>query len=104
MYVGLELPGLFKNVSMLSPALTGPLYYFEPYFSSRKRPDPNLRIWMSAGTYEGSIYRDAQTMEAYFRRIDIPIQTVYLHQRHSFGAWRESAADMLLYFFPSKLK
>jgi pimeloyl-ACP methyl ester carboxylesterase len=59
MYVGLELPGLFKNVSMLSPALTGPLYYFEPYFSSRKRPDPNLRIWMSAGTYEGSIYRDA---------------------------------------------
>lgn len=102
MYVGLELPELFKNVSMLSPTLTGPLYYFEPYFSRRKSPDPNLRIWMSAGTYEGSIYRDAQTIEAYLRSIDLPIRTVYLHQGHSFGAWRESAAEMLLYFFPSK--
>jgi enterochelin esterase-like enzyme len=104
MYVGLELPGLFKNLSMLSPSFTGPLYYFEPYFSGRKRPDPNLRIWMSAGTYEGSIYRDAQTMEAYLRSVDISIRTVYLHEGHSFGAWREGAAEMLLYFFPSKLQ
>jgi enterochelin esterase family protein len=101
MYVGLELPDLFKKLSMLSPSFIGPLYYFEPYFSGRKRPDRKLSIWMSAGTYEGSIYRDAQSMEAYCRSTDIPIKTVYTHQGHSFGAWRESAAEMLLYFFPS---
>jgi len=82
------------------PSFSGPVYYFEPYFSGRKHPDPNLKIWMSAGTYEESIYRDAQTMEAYFKRVDIPIKAVYLHEGHSFGAWREGAAQMVLHFFP----
>ena len=103
LYAGLELPGYFSNLALLSPSLSGPVYYLEPYFSGRKRPDSKLRLWMSAGTYEGSIYRDAMTMEEYFSSLDIPIKAVYLHQGHSFGAWRESAEEMLLHFFPSPL-
>jgi enterochelin esterase-like enzyme len=103
LYAGLELPGYFSNLALLSPSLSGPVYYFEPYFRGRKRPDSKLRLWMSAGTYEGYIYRDALTMEEYFTRLDIPIKAVYLHQGHSFGAWRESAEEMLLHFFPSPL-
>jgi enterochelin esterase family protein len=101
LYAGLELPGLFSNLALLSPSLSGPVYYFEPYFSGRQRPDPKSRIWMSAGTYEGYIYRDAQVLEAYFKKVEIPVRAVYLHQGHSFGAWRESTEEMLLHFFPS---
>jgi len=98
-YVGMELPDLFDNLAMLSPSFN-PLSYFEPYLSGRKRPHPKLKIWMSAGTYEGSIYQDAQMLDAYFKSVNIPIKTVYVHQGHSFGAWRECAVEMLPYFFP----
>lgn len=99
-YAGLEMPELFGNLAMLSPSFTGPIYFWEPYFSGRIRPGANLRVWMSAGTYEGYIHRDAQTMQSYFRRAGIPTRAIYLHQGHSFGAWRESAASMLRHFFP----
>ncbi|MDP9348654.1 MAG: alpha/beta hydrolase-fold protein [Gemmatimonadota bacterium] len=97
-YVGLELPELFGNLAMLSPSFSGPVYYWEPYFGGRKRPAPHLRVWMSAGTYEGYIHRDAQTMQAYFERVGIPTRAVYVHQGHSFGAWREGAVQMLRHF------
>jgi len=103
LYAGLELPDYFGNLALLSASLSGPVYYLEPYFSGRKRPDSKMRIWMSAGTYEGYIYRDAQAMEAYFKGVGIPITATYLHQGHSFGAWRESAEEVLLHFFPSPL-
>jgi enterochelin esterase-like enzyme len=102
LYTGLELPGLFRNLGMLSPSFDGPAYYYEPYFSGRKRPDPNLRVWLSAGTYEGSIHRDAQTMEVYFKKVGAKMKFVYVHQGHSFGAWRNLTPDMLKYFFVSK--
>jgi enterochelin esterase-like enzyme len=102
LHTGLELPHLFSNLGMLSPAFDGPAYYYEPYFSGRKRPDRYLRIWMSAGTYEGSIHRDTQTMEAYFKKVGTRAKAVYVHQGHSFGAWRGLVPDMLKYFFTSK--
>jgi enterochelin esterase-like enzyme len=98
-YVGFELPDVFRNLAMLSSGLSGPLYYFEPYFSGRKSPDRRLRVWTSAGTYEGSIHRETETMAAYFKRVGIPVKTVYVHQGHSFGTWRENAVEMLRYFF-----
>jgi enterochelin esterase-like enzyme len=101
-FVGLELPGLFSNIAMLSPAFSGPVYFWEPYFSGRKRPAPTLRVWMSAGSYEGYIHRDAQAMQSYFERVGIPTRAVYLRQGHSFGAWREGAASMLRHFFPPR--
>jgi enterochelin esterase-like enzyme len=101
-FVGLELPDLFHNIALLSPTFNGPIYYFEPYFSRRKRPDPRLRLWISAGTYEGAIYDDVHTMEAYFRSVNISVKTLLFHQGHSFGAWRESAIQMLVHFFPTQ--
>lgn len=102
LFTGLELPELFGNIGMLSPSFDGPAYYYEPYFSGRKRPDQNLRVWLSAGSYEGAIHRDAQTMEAYFNKVGARTRAVYVHQGHSFGAWRELAPEMLRYFFPAK--
>jgi enterochelin esterase-like enzyme len=98
-YVGFELPDVFGKLAMLSSSVSGPLYYFEPYFSGRKRPPSNLRVWLSAGTYEGAILSETETLEAYFKRAGIPTKAVYLHQGHSFGAWREAAVEMLQYFY-----
>jgi len=100
LYAGLELPKLFGKIGMLSPSLDAPAYYYEPYFSESRRPNRSLRIWLSAGTYEGAIYRDAQTIEAYFKKVGVKTRAVYVHQGHSFGAWRELTPDMLKYFFP----
>lgn len=100
LYAGLELPKLFGKIAMLSPSLDAPAYYYEPYFSESRRPNRSLRIWLSAGTYEGAIYRDAQTIEAYFKKVGVKTRAVYVHQGHSFGAWRELTPDMLKYFFP----
>jgi enterochelin esterase-like enzyme len=99
LYAGLELPKLFEKIGMLSPSLDAPAYYYEPYFSESRRPNRNLRVWLSAGTYEGSIYRDAHTIEAYFKKVGVKTRAVYVHQGHSFGAWRELTPDMLKYFF-----
>lgn len=98
-YVGFEIPNLFHNLGLLSPSFSGPIYYWEPYFSGQSRPNPNLRIWMSAGTYEGYIHRDTQTMQRYFERVGIPVESVFFHQGHSFGAWREASIEMLEHFF-----
>lgn len=100
-YVGFELPDVFGNLAMLSSSLNGPLYYFEPYFTGRKSADPRLRIWTSAGTYEGSIHRETEIMAAYLTRAGVRVETVYVHQGHSFGAWRENAVEMLRHFFRS---
>lgn len=99
LYTGFEMPQLFRNLAMLSPALDGPAHYYEPYFSGRRRPERALRIWLSAGSYEGSIDRDAHTIEDYFNKVGVPVKSVYVHQGHSFGAWRGLIPDMLKYFF-----
>ncbi len=98
LYVGIERPGLFRNLAMLSPSLTGPIHYLEPYFGGTRRPDARLKIWLSAGTYEGYIYKDAETLESYFKKVGLKTKAVYTHEGHSFGAWRNLTADMLSYF------
>jgi enterochelin esterase-like enzyme len=99
LFTGLERPGLFRHLALLSPELSGPAHYWEPWFSGRRRPDPSLRVWLSAGTYEGSIHRDAQAVEAYLQKNGARTRSLYVHQGHSFGAWREAAAEMLKHFF-----
>jgi enterochelin esterase-like enzyme len=102
LYVGLERPRLFRNLAMLSPSLGGSPAYYEPYFSRRKRPDPKLRIWLSAGSYEGFIHQDTQVMDTYFKSVGLKPRTVYTHQGHSLAAWRDLTSDVLQHFFRAK--
>ncbi len=104
LYAGFESSKLFKNLAMLSPSLTGPPHYLEPYFSGRRRPDPRLKIWLSAGTYEGSIYKDTQVMERYFKELSLEVETLYTHEGHSLGTWRNAVPAMLKYFFGNKIE
>jgi enterochelin esterase-like enzyme len=102
LYVGSERPGLFGNLGMLSPSLTGPPHYFEPYFRGKKHPDAKLKIWLSAGSYEGYIYKDTELMERYFKDLGLEVEALYTREGHSIGTWRNAVPVMLKYFFGQK--
>jgi len=55
------------------------------------------RVWISSGTYEGAIHRDALTLDRLFTAAGARVATSVVHQGHSFGAWRESVVGMLEY-------
>lgn len=97
-YAGMERPELFEKVALLSPSLSGPVFYWEPYFAGRRHPPRNLSVWMSAGTYEGYIYDDARTMQEFFDRAGLSVMATYNPQGHSFGAWQADAIEALRYF------
>jgi enterochelin esterase-like enzyme len=95
LYAALELPSMFGRVALLSPALGRAFYYFEPYLTGRRRPHPALRVWLSAGTYEGAICQDTLALERYLRSVHLQTRTSYTHQGHSFGAWQHEAVNAL---------
>ena len=99
LYVGLERGDLFGNIAMLSPAFRAPPHYLEPYFSGTKRPTRGLRVWLSAGAYEGGICADTRAMERYFKRVGTDTESLYTHEGHSFGTWRNATVAMLQRFF-----
>jgi enterochelin esterase-like enzyme len=101
-YVGLERPDMVRNVAMLSPSFVGSSRYFAPLFGGRRRLPSGLRVWLSAGTYEESIYEDAKVMERFLAAAGISVHAIYGHEGHSFGFWRRLAADVLTDFFPAE--
>ena len=102
LYAGLERPRLFRNLAALSPGLGGPPHDLEPYFSGTRKAPADLRIWMSAGTYEPSIESDVRTLEEYFRKAGVTARGVYTRDGHTFGAWRDRAVEALRYFYPAR--
>lgn len=100
LYVALERPRLFQNVVLLSPSLAGPPSYFEPFFSGERRPDDNVRVWLSAGSYEGAINDDARVFEKLFRKNGLRVDASYTHEGHSFAAWRGQLPRVLPRLFP----
>lgn len=98
LFVGFERPDLFLNVAMLSPSLTGSVSYFEPYFSGRKRPDPGLKAWISAGAYEGSLLEDAKVLQGYLRAQGLRVGSATTQEGHSLQAWRYGVGKALEFF------
>jgi len=98
LFAASERPDWFGNAALFSAALDGPISYFQPLLTKAKRAAP-LRLWISAGTYEGVIYDEAKVAARVFRNAKQPVREVYVHQGHSFGAWRELSVDMLRFFF-----
>lgn len=99
LHTGLERSDLIGGLGLLSPALDGPLHVYAPLLSGRRQPDPRLRVWIGAGTYEGSIHADAELLVGLFDQLGLDTQARFLHQGHSFGAWREMIPDMLRFLF-----
>jgi enterochelin esterase-like enzyme len=102
LYVGLERPRVFGNIAMLSPSLAKARALYEPYFTGQPRPDRRLRVWVSAGSYEKVIAQDAQAIDARFRSVGITPRTVFVHEAHTFGAWRRLTVEVLRHFFPAR--
>lgn len=99
-YVAFELPDLFENAAMLSPSLRGHNDYWKPFFDGSRRPDSRLSVWISAGTHEGAIHAESVRFAEYLTEAGLRVRASYVHQGHSFGAWRENSVAMLSYFFP----
>jgi enterochelin esterase family protein len=99
--VAMEHARLFSNVALLSPGLQLPVHVFEPFFTNRRHLSPALRVWLSAGTYEGAICEDTRTMARWFHSRGVPTRFVFTHEGHSFGTWRHVVPEMLAYFLGS---
>jgi len=95
---------MISNLALLSPSLTAPPHIYEPLFTGRRRLDRRLRVWLSAGTYEGYIHTDAQLLERTLRTARVPVTARYTHEGHSFGTWRHLVPDMLAHFFPPRAR
>jgi enterochelin esterase-like enzyme len=103
-YVGMERPRLFRNIALLSPGLNGSLSYYTSFFFGKRRPDRRLKVWISAGSFEGTVFEDAKTMENYLRKQKINVRSSYTNEGHSFHAWEYKIESILKFFFPSKNK
>lgn len=99
LHAALERPDLFTRVAMLSPSMSGPLFALAPYLAGDKTPDAALEVWMSAGTYDGYLERDARVLEAWMERAGVDATVSYSAQGHSFGFWSQSAVFVLRHFF-----
>ncbi|MHA2000561.1 MAG: alpha/beta hydrolase-fold protein [Promethearchaeota archaeon] len=99
-YVGLERNQTFKLIGSHS----GAFWVGTDYQIIQKYVDAptslNLKMWFSAGTYEQSIYNDTQKIANAGVEKGWSTKTVYLHEGHSWGAWRHTFGDMMEFFFP----
>ncbi len=102
LYVGLERPQLFRNVAMLSPGLNGSLSYYTAFLLGKRRPKKNMKVWISAGSFEGTVLDDAKTMESYLTERKMDVRSSYTHEGHSFHAWEYKIEPVLKFFFPPK--
>ncbi len=102
-YVALNRPSVFKLIGCHSGAFwRGRTSYQIIDKFAEANPSLNLKAWFSAGTYEKIIYRDTQTMVSLFKSKGWETRVLYLYEGHSWGTWRNTLKDMLVYFFPCK--
>ncbi|MCY3410974.1 MAG: esterase family protein [Candidatus Heimdallarchaeota archaeon] len=107
MHMGLERTEIFKNIGLHSPALWDGASSLgrigcsikETYASTPASDD--LRVWMSAGSYEEEIFNDTQKVECETFKKGWDYDVMYLHEGHSWGSWRHTLNDMLEFFFSS---
>ncbi len=59
--------------------------------------------WMTAGSYEQLIWDGVKEMEPYFDKHGVPNQVIYLHEGHSWGAWRHTLDDFFRFWFSNKI-
>jgi enterochelin esterase-like enzyme len=100
LFAALERPQLFGGAALLSPSLGAALYYYEPYLRGRRAPPPRLRVWLSAGSYEGALCEDTRTLQHYLEDAGLDTQAAYSHEGHSFGTWRGAAVGALRFLLP----
>jgi enterochelin esterase-like enzyme len=100
LFAGLQRPDLFGELALFSPSLRSNPSVLAPYFLGERRPAKALRVWMSAGSYEGAILDDVNLLDRYFNRVHLQHRVVYRHAGHNVGTWRQVTREALIYFLP----
>ncbi|MFX0064795.1 MAG: alpha/beta hydrolase-fold protein [Candidatus Hermodarchaeota archaeon] len=107
-YVVIERPETFKLMACQSGSFrVGEEFgIMEKYSNAPASLD--LKTWFSIGTYENNnnfnvpMVEYTQSMAAICSE-KWPTEVVYIHECHSFGAWRHVLDDMLEFFFPYQI-
>jgi enterochelin esterase-like enzyme len=103
LHAGLTRPDLFGRLGILSPALAGRRREVRSAFRAAGGTGLNdLSVWLSAGTYEGSIHGETLRLERRFRAAGAAVRLSSTHEGHSFGAWRDQVEALLEHFYPAR--
>jgi enterochelin esterase-like enzyme len=97
-YFAFTKPGVFGMTGIQSPA-----FYFKPeiYTVCDNAEKPPVKIYMTTGTfYDAST--DSQKMKAILEKNFCAYQFSETNQGHSWGNFRDTIDDILVYFFPPK--
>lgn len=97
-YFAFQSPGLFGLAGIQSPA-----FWFKPeiYKMCENPENPPVKIYMTSGTVNDTA-EGARKMRDILDRSTCTYQYQETHQGHSWGNWRDSLDDILIYFFPYK--
>lgn len=99
LFVGFTRPDLFGGIGSFSASLHSHDPDHARLLDGTLLPDPQSRIWLSAGSYEGYIAQATHQLEESARRHAASVRAVYTHEGHSFGAWHNASGDLLRFFF-----
>ena len=93
LYVGLERPGLFRNLALLSLSLSGR----RPTTSQRPEATRPARVRLAEC---GDLRRGASRGRPHYGGVlaagaGVEAESVFTHEGHAFGTWRNHAPAML---------
>ncbi|MCS7012691.1 MAG: alpha/beta hydrolase-fold protein [Chloroherpetonaceae bacterium] len=94
-YVGIKAPDVFQQIGVQSPSFWKYPEIFELYEKSPRLP---LRIYISSGTIHDTALRARQMHDVLTRK---GYEHFYreTNESHSWGTWRGTLEEMMLYFF-----
>jgi enterochelin esterase-like enzyme len=98
-YFAFKQPGFFGMAGIQSPA-----FWFKPdiYTLCDNPENPTVRIFMATGVINDA-QEGARKMRDILQRNTCQYQYLETNQGHSWGNWRDTIDDILVYFFPPKV-
>ncbi len=106
-FVGIKLSNLFKRLGIQSGAFwdgassSGLIGCNIKQQLSIAPKSLDLNVWLTAGTYEQTIYQDTKTVVDSIKQKGWVYNVSYYHEGHSWGLWRHTLADLLIHHFPN---
>jgi enterochelin esterase-like enzyme len=97
-YFAFARPDIFGMTGVQSPA-----FWFKPaiYNFCEQADNPPVKIFLTTGTINDAL-EGSQKMKEIFEKNRCTYRYVEVSQGHSWGNWRDTVADILVYFFSTE--
>jgi len=90
-----EHPEIFGCAAGFSPSV-----WLGNLLQDYTEAEPNTRLYLDAGTYEGQLYQSTVQLHNILDGKNWPHRWRVWHEGHSWGSWRAHLDEALTYFFP----